>query len=66
MKRIRNDLYTFQTANGERYDAVFSEDDGGWYLQRHADDAVSRIFPTRQAAALALVTGAVDWTDIAR
>ena len=48
---------------GKWYDLVFSEDDCGWYLQRHEDDAVSQMFPTRVEARGTLVTDykSIQW-----
>ena len=37
----------------ETFDLVNSPDDGGWYLQRWSDEAVSQTFATRDDAVIA-------------
>ncbi len=42
------------------YDIVFSPDDGGWYAQRHEDDATSNIYSNVKLLLLAFERGEVE------
>ena len=47
--------------NNQTYDCVYSPDDGGYYVQRHEDDATSQIFRVAGVAWIALERGAIEW-----
>ena len=55
-------------SDNETFDLVDSPDDGGWYLQRWSDDAVSQTFATRDDAMIAAKafveghTDCIEWT----
>lgn len=40
-------------SDNETFDLVYSADDGGWYLQRWSDNAISQVFATRDDAIIA-------------
>lgn len=42
-------------------DLCYSSDDGGWYAQRHADDAVTDIWHSQNGLKRALENGECDW-----
>jgi len=47
--------------DGAWVDLAYSADDGGWYAQRHDNDAVTECFPNRYALESALEQGTVTW-----
>jgi hypothetical protein len=48
--------------NGEKFDLVYSPDDGGYYFQRWSDDATSdRIFDSQETAIAAMKAGRIAW-----
>lgn len=43
-------------------DIAYSEDDGGWYGQRHRDDAVTEVYESRERLLEALENGSTVFT----
>jgi hypothetical protein len=48
---------------GNTYDCVYSPDDGGYYLQRHSDDAVSQVCRVACQLWEALDGDTITWAD---
>jgi hypothetical protein len=49
--------------HGQCFDCVYSPDDGGYYLQRHSDDAVSEVCQVPGQLWERLVENEIKWTN---